>query len=259
MPTTRTKPTTPKPTVPKPTTPKSTYVRESLLVRMTMGPIRALNNGFGYLAAVPGYTGIIRPILCFGALAVGIETTYKVMPQTDWSLPREERAFIPKIGVEDSPELSRLIPFKVPVSAVVQWATPDALDRFVPRSDQRTVWSDPAFLLAVLIAAAIQYKESQIFHRKTYAEVRAEAERLNKTQRIEANPSALAIAQVAVAKHNSYGAGEMTSSGVAVLLLYGTEFVAFFFGFKGATSFASAAFWCVYSVFGFEVFKDHKS
>jgi hypothetical protein len=233
------------------------YQREPLAVRFFMTIPRGLNNAFGYLSAVPGYRGVIAPMLAFGALAVGIETIYTAMPATDWSLPREERKFIPKIGVEDNPEISRLIPFKGVARSVSLAVLPEPLERFAP-TQSKTVWTDPAFWAAIVICAAIQYQESKLFARKPYNAVKAEAESANRTKKIKVNPDALEVAKLKVAKHNSYGTGEETRSGAMILLLYAVEIVGFLYGFKGATSWASSLGWGIYSIFGFEIFHRRK-
>ena len=232
------------------------YQREPLAVRFGMAIPRALNNGFGYLSAVPGYKGVVAPLLAFTALAVGIETTYKVMPQTSWSLPREERAFIPKIAVEDSPEIGRLIPFKQPTTDALRAIAPVQLDRFVPNPVQKTVWFDPVFWVAVVICSAVQHQESKLFKRRAYSDVRNEALKANQTQKLTANPNALAYAKSKVAKHNAYGMGAETKAGAMIILLYGLEGVGFMLGFKGATSKLASLLWGAYVIFGFEVFYD---
>ena len=198
------------------------YTREPLAVKATMAIPRALNRGFGYLSAVPGYKGIIAPLLAFGALAVGIETIYTVMPETSWSIPREERKFLPKIAVEDGSELSRLIPLKGVAYSAAKAALPDRVERFIPNNPYRTVWSDPAFYIAILLGAAIQYQESKLFARKDYATVRGEAESANATRKIEVNPNALDVAKLKVSKHNAYGMGSETKSGAMIIALYGS-------------------------------------
>lgn len=231
-----------------------TYQREPLAVRFGMAIPRALNNGFGYLSAVPGYKGVIAPLLAFGALAVGVETLYTAMPQTDWSLPREERKFIPKIGVEDNPQISRIVPFKGVAYTTARALLPAKFEQRIPTAATRTVWSDPIFWVVVGAAAAIQFQESKLFARQSYSKVKGDADAANKTTKMSVNPNALDVAKLKVARHNSYGLGEETKSGAMIILLYGVETVGFLVGFKGATSWLVSVCWGLYSVFGFETF-----
>jgi hypothetical protein len=232
---------------------KKQYDREPLASRFVMSPIRGLNKGFGHLSGF-GFKTIIAPVFAFGAMAVGVETAYKALPDMSWSLPRDERAFIPKIGFEDGAEIGRLVPLKTVVFAPIRAIAPEPLQRFVPTSNLRTVWLDPQFWFAVAATAAVQYQERKLFQRKSYAQVRKEAMEANATTKLEVKETALDIARAKVRRHNAYGMGAETMSGATVIMLYGAELLSCAFGMRGATSWVAVVGWSLYSIFGFEIF-----
>ena len=227
--------------------------RESVFVRAGLAPVRGLNKAFGNLSGM-GFKSIVCPLLAFGSFCVMTEAAYKVLPESEWSIPREERAFFPKAGIDDGAEFTRLVPLKRPVTMIAQWLAPDWLDPYVPSSINRTVWADPLFYFAVIVCAAVQYQESKLFQRKEYARVRAEAEAANRTSKINLNPKALDYARAKVAKHNSYGMGAQTLSGASIFLLYAFELIGGFASMWGAGSKLASLLWSLYGAFGFEIF-----
>ena len=114
------------------------HQREPLLTKFVMSPIRGLNQAFGHLSGM-GFKTVIAPLFAFSAVAVGTETLYRAMPDMNWSIPRDERAFIPKIGFEDGAELSRLVPLKAPAYAALRYVSPGFIDRYIPTGAGRTV------------------------------------------------------------------------------------------------------------------------
>lgn len=234
------------------------FAREPLAVKAFMTPLRKINDGFGYLSAIPGYKGIVAPSLALYSLAIGVETAYKIMPDTSWSQPREERAFIPKMGVEDGAEFGRVVPFKNMLSAGAVWIAPDILDPVIPKPSNGTIWFDPTLWFSVVLVSAIQFYESKLFARKSYSEVKAEAQRANAQNKMEVSPRALTAARAKVARHNAYGMGQETMSGLTIIVLYGLEITGFLMGFKGATSALASWAYGFFTVFGFEVFHERE-
>ena len=217
-------------------------------------PVKA-SQFFAYLSSKHGFAAVLGPMLAFGSLGLMTEGFYKIMPETSWAIPKEQRAFAIKPGIEDSAELARLFPFKGVVYAPIRYVAPEIIKPMIPRAEHKSVLFDPLFWISFGIAAAVQYKEKELFQRESYETVKARAVRSNKMEKMTVNTNAISVAKIDTMNHNNYGLGDKTKNGAAIIGLYASEFVFFILSLFGTgTNFFVAFFYAAYSAFGFEIF-----
>jgi hypothetical protein len=198
-------------------------------------------------------------IAAAASFGLSVESLYSVMPRQDERSAAEIR-FIPKPGVNDGADLSRLIPnplglLQVGIDALLSWL-PFYSKLGSGFSPTFLVWTDLNFYAAILFSSVIQGIEARIIRRVSIDLRKRRLDAVKHRQVEDLSPQALAIAKVRALEYEYAGLGDYAFAAVAILSTYLIEGGVFFRTLYTVPGISSAALliYGLLNVFGFEVF-----
>lgn len=193
--------------------------------------------------------------LCVYSLMLSTEALYVALPSTA-KRPAIERRFMPKIGINDGSDISRLVNLSNFVATVKEITAAFLPIQLKIPAKQWTVWGDPSFYLCLVLAIAIGAIEARALRAVSISMRRKMAERLAKHRPLELDPKSLTIAKVRAAQYQNAGMGRLIWNWIAITGTYTIEFGSFFSsqaGVRGSAGLASLIYAFI-TVFGFEAF-----
>ncbi|MEO1401903.1 MAG: hypothetical protein AAFV72_11735 [Cyanobacteria bacterium J06635_1] len=198
-------------------------------------------------------------IAAAASFGLSVESLYSVMPRQD-ERPAAEIRFVPKPGVEDGADLSRLIPnpfglLGAGIDALLAWL-PFYAKLGPGFGPEFLVWTDLNFYAAILFSAVIQGIEARIIRRVSIDLRKRRLDAVKNRKVVDLSPQALAIAKVRAKEYEYAGLGDYAFSAMAILSTYLIEGGVFFRTLYTVPGISSAALliYGVLNVFGFEVF-----
>jgi len=200
--------------------------------------------------------------LAGACLALSVETVYIAMPASPVATRQgiQNRHFLPKPAIQDNADISLISPLPL-VGATIKLAANYTLGflPFYPRhtiAPRWTVWQDPAFYLAAVIALAIQATEAIAWRRlgKRWEAKMAKFQELNSRKVPDLNPNAVLAARAAQAELAAEGSGGYVGTALVILGVYGVEFFTFTRAVAGAQVPGLTIFiYGLVNIFGFEL------
>lgn len=200
--------------------------------------------------------------LSVATLGLSVETVYTAMPASPAATRNgiENRHYLPKPAIPDNADISLISPLPL-MGAAVQLTANNTIG-FLPFyrkhtiNPRWTVWSDPAFYLAALIALAIQATEAIAWRRlgKRWEDKMAKFKELNNREVPDLNPNAVLAARAAQAELVTEGSGGYVGTALVIVGVYGVEFFTFTRSIADVSvPFLTTFIYGIVNIFGFEL------
>lgn len=159
--------------------------------------------------------------------------------------------FVPKVGIRDGANVMRLVN-PMPLLSAATDGFMSMLPFYVKSGTREySVWTDPNYYMALLIAIAIQAVEARALRAVSLKVRKKRLDDVAKHEVPDLNPKAVHIAKVRAAEYKNAGIGSYAMNGLVVVGAYALEIGAFFGSIAGGMGLAQCIYGLV-TIFGFE-------
>ena len=239
-------------------TPRGIQPKKKTVGDWLFAPTNAIARSVYWITSPSGGGKLLFKAMASYCFLISVEAAYVAMPVVlKLSAPQEQRHFLPKIGVNDGADFTRIVD---PVAAFY-WVSDTALG-WMPLYQKHSghgkhyVWFDQYLYFALLASALLHGIEAKAIRNVSLSLLKKKAERLKAHKQVHADKDSITIAHLAAKQYNQACVGNTAMTGLLILAVFGIEMAAFFAASDKA-KYASIWLFYAYSILnavGFEIF-----
>ena len=238
--------------------PRGIQPRKKNLGDWLFAPTSSLARSVYWVTSPSGGGKLLFKAMASYCFLISVEAAYVAMPVVlKLSAPQEQRHFLPKPGVNDGADFSRIVD---PVAAFY-WVSDTALGWMPlyqkhPGHGKHYVWFDQYFWFALLASALLHGVEAKAIRNVSLSILRKKAEQLKAHKQVAVDKDSITIAHLAAKQYNQARVGNAALTALLILAVFGIEVAAFFASTDKAKYPVQWVWWayCLLNSLGFEVF-----